>query len=70
MLKTMITSLLKNWKRNETEAEGRWRKRVSARALGGKIKDFKIWLGTDTGQMALVGTFVVCCILVGIIDHM
>jgi hypothetical protein len=70
MLKMMITSLSKNLKRNETEAEGRWRKRVSARALGGKIKDFKTWLGTDTGQMALVGAFVVGSILVGVVERM
>ena len=48
--------------------ESRWRARVSARVLGGKIAETKKWLGTDTGQMTLVAIFVVMCIIAGAVE--
>lgn len=62
LLKTLLNNLSK---RGTSTAESRWKKRVSARVLGGKIKDFKNWLGTDAGQMSLIGTFVVLMLIAG-----
>lgn len=50
---------------NQAEADARWKKRVSIRVMSGKIADVKSWFGTDNGQMALVGIFVLLMILAG-----
>ncbi len=51
-------------------ADKRWQKRVSARVLGGKIQEFKSWLNTDTGQITLVGVFLVMMIISGTVAKM
>lgn len=58
----------KNSKQNETEAEARWRKRVSIRVMSGKIADGKRWLGSDNGQLFLIGLATVGAILVGVVE--
>ena len=64
----MLKILWNSSKPNETEADARWRKRVSARVLGGRIADAKKWLGSDNGQLFLIGLVTVGGILVGIIE--
>lgn len=62
LLKTLLKSLSKSV---TSTAESRWKKRVSARVLGGKIKELKTWFGTDAGQMTLIGTFIILMLIAG-----
>ncbi len=51
-----------------TPEEKRWSKRVAARILGARIKEFKLWLRTDTGQLCLIGGITILFMIAGIID--
>ena len=50
--------------------ESRWKARVAARMLNARIKEIKHWFGTDTGQLTLVGLFIIGCILAGVVEKM
>lgn len=64
----MLKTLLNSWKRKETDADARWRKRVSIRVVNGKLNDAKAWLRTDNGQLMLIGLFVALMGLAGALE--
>jgi hypothetical protein len=51
-----------------TPEEERWYKRVAARVLGGRIKEFRAWLQTDNGQLALIAAITVFFMIAGVVD--
>lgn len=50
-------------------ADKRWHDRVAARVLGGKIQEFKKWMGSDNGQPTLIGLFVILMLIAGAADQ-
>lgn len=51
-----------------TPEEERWYKRVAARVLGGRVKEFRAWLQTSTGQLYLIGGITVLFMIAGVVQ--